>query len=112
MEMKAQASGQVRFGHRPAALAAVVLAGLIAGCAAVGPAALAGKEAERHQLKDGNTLLVDSGGRMRMLSPGGSSVHMKDGVPMETRDGRVVVMKEDLRWKQLREFGTLSPKSR
>jgi hypothetical protein len=31
---------------------------------------------------------------------------------METRDGQVIAMKEDLNWKQLRRFGTLSPKSR
>ncbi len=27
-------------------------------------------------------------------------------------DGKVIAMKEDLNWKQLRQFGTLSPKSR
>jgi hypothetical protein len=72
----------------------------------------AGPEPGSHALKDGTTLVVADNGTMRMFSPAGGRVHMKDGVPKETRDGRIIAMKEDLNWKQLRQFGTLSPKSR
>lgn len=65
-----------------------------------------------YALKDGNTLAVAGNGWMRMFSPEGKRVHMRDGVAMETRDGKVIAMKEDPNWKQLRQFGTLSPKSR
>lgn len=61
-------------------------------------------------LKDGTTLVVADNGWMRMFSAEGARVNMKDGVPMETRDGKVIVMKEDLNWKQLRRFGTLNPR--
>ena len=61
-------------------------------------------------LKDGTTLAVAQSGRMRMFTADGSRVNMVDGVTMETRDGKVIVMKEDLNWKQLRKFGTLNPK--
>lgn len=66
----------------------------------------------QYLLKDGNTLSVAGNGWMRMHSPEGKRVHMRDGVAMETRDGKTIAMKEDLNWKQLRQFGTLSPKSR
>lgn len=89
-----------------------MLTGLIAGCAGAGPTMLASSEPQRHELTDGTTLLVDSNGGMRMFSPQGSIVHMKDGVPMETRDGKVIVMKENVLWRQLRQLGTLSPKTR
>jgi len=49
---------------------------------------------------------------MRMFTAEGKRLHMQDGVMMETRDGKSIAMKEDLNWKQLRRFGTLSPKSR
>lgn len=61
-------------------------------------------------LKDGTTLSVAQNGRMRMFTADGSRVYMADGVAMETRDGKAIVMKEDLNWKQLRKFGTLHPK--
>lgn len=65
-----------------------------------------------YALKDGNTLSVATNGWMRMFSSSGSHVYMKDGVAMETREGQVIVMKEDLNWRDLRRFGTLNPKFR
>ena len=65
-----------------------------------------------YALKDGTTLYVADNGRMRMFTAEGQRLHMKDGVTMETRDGKIIGMKEDLNWKQLRQFGTLSPRSR
>ncbi|MBX3715134.1 MAG: CopK family periplasmic copper-binding protein [Burkholderiales bacterium] len=65
-----------------------------------------------YPLKDGTTLVVADNGWMRMFTADGKRLHMQDGVMMETRDGKSIAMKEDLNWKQLRQFGTLSPKSR
>jgi len=62
-----------------------------------------------HRLKDGATLHVAKNGWMRMYSAEGQRVQMPDGVPMHTRDGKVILMKEDLNWKQLRLHGTLRP---
>lgn len=63
-------------------------------------------------LKDGTTLYVAKNGGMRMFTADGHRLDMKDGIAMETREGKVIVMKEDLNWKDLRRFGTLNPKFR
>ncbi len=65
-----------------------------------------------YPLKDGTTLVVAPNGWMRMFAAGGKPVYMKDGVAMETRAGALIVMKEDPNWRQLRQFGTVSPRSR
>ena len=93
----------------------VAVAGLVAGAVGLGGcAALAGPDVppERYTLKDGTTLFVDANGTMRMFSADGSTIHMRDGVPMETADGKVIAMRENVLWKELRTRGTLSPKSR
>jgi hypothetical protein len=53
---------------------------------------------------------VADNGRMRLFTPEGHRLHMKDGVPMETRDGKVIAMKEDPNRKKLRQFGALHPR--
>lgn len=63
-----------------------------------------------YALKDGTTLQVAPNGQMRMFKADGRRLDMKDGVAMQTRDGAVIVMKEDLNWKKIRQFGTLHPK--
>jgi len=100
---------------RPAVL--IAIGALAAAASLAGPAVAAQSERDianpgRYDLKDGSTLVVAGNGWMRMFGPTGSKIHMKDGVPMETKDGRLLLMKEDLNWRQLRQFGTLSPKSR
>jgi ketosteroid isomerase-like protein len=65
-----------------------------------------------YALKDGTTLYVADNGRMRMFTAEGQRLHMKDGVLMQTREGRIIAMKEDLNWKQLRQFGSLNPSPR
>lgn len=64
-----------------------------------------------YQLKDGTMLYVAKNGWMRMFTAEGQRLQMPDGVPMQTRDGKVIVMKEDQNWKQLRLRGTLRPGS-
>lgn len=90
------------------------LAGLVAGAIGLGGCAtLAGTDgkSESFALKDGSTLFVAANGTMRMFAADGSKIHMKDGVAMETSDGKVISMREDVLWKTLRTRGTLSPKS-
>lgn len=94
----------------PALLAGAGLIAVLAGTAqaATNTAPAPGT----HALKDGTTLYVADNGRMRMFTAEGQRLHMKDGVTMETRDGKTFVMKEDLNWKQLRQFGSLNPSPR
>ena len=100
---------------RPAGPARRLLlaAGTLALAVLAAPATAAKADAPppgNYLLKDGTTLSVARNGGMRMFTADGSRVNMKDGVTMETRDGKAIVMKEDLNWKQLRRFGTLNPK--
>ncbi len=90
-----------------AAAAAVIAVLAVAGCATSG----AFGPSQRYELKDGNTLYVDADSRMRMFAPNGDRVYMKDGVPMEIKDGTVIVMKENAVWKSYRVRGTMSPRS-
>ncbi len=101
--------------YRPARSARghFLAAGTLALAVLAAPAIAARSDAPApgtYLLKDGTTLSVAQNGRMRMFTAEGSRVNMADGVPMETRDGKALVMKEDLNWKQLRKFGTLNPK--
>jgi len=94
---------------------AVLAAGMLVLAAAAGPALAARGDAPvpgTYALKDGTTLYVASNGTMRMFTADGHRLDMKDGVRMETRDGKVIVMKEDPNWRDLRRFGTLNPKFR
>ena len=94
--------------HRLALLAAVTALAALAG-----PAVAARPDAPTpgtYALKDGKTLSVAQNGGMRMFTVDGSRLDMKDGVVMETRDGKFITMKEDLNWKRLRLYGSLNPK--
>ena len=44
-------------------------------------------------LKDGSTLVVFKDGKMAMRDKKGQMMSMKDGTPMETADGRKIMMK-------------------
>lgn len=93
------------------AVVAVVAGLVVAGCATGGQSASGNQLSQRYALKDGNTLVVNADGRMRMFAPDGDRVYMKDGVAMELQDGTVVLMKENVVWKTLRTRGTFNPKS-
>ncbi len=66
---------------------------------------------QRYVLKDGNVLLIDPDGGMRMFDSHRDPVMMKDGVPMELADGTSILMKENVIWKSTRTRGALGPKS-
>ena len=97
---------------KPQVVAVALIASLaVAACATGSQSASGGQTSQRHVLKDGNTLYVDTDGRMRMFAPAGDRVYMKDGVPMELQDGTVIIMKENILWKNLRTHGTFNPRS-
>ena len=83
----------------------------VAACATGGQSASGSQTSQRYVLKDGNTLLVDADGRMRMFAADGDRVYMKDGVAMELQDGTAITMKENIVWKTLRTRGTFNPRS-
>jgi len=94
---------------KPQLIAIALIASLsVAACATGGRSASESQTSQRQVLKDGNTLLVDADGRMRMFAPDGDRVYMKDGVAMEAQDGAVITMKENIVWKTLRTRGTFN----
>lgn len=52
-----------------------------------------------YMLKDGNTLYVYKDGKMAMEDKYGKSVYMKEGTPMETKDGKKIMMKGNELWR-------------
>lgn len=93
----------------------LLAAGFLTAAALATPAIAAKTDAPTpgtYTLKDGTTLYVAKNGGMRMFTADGHRLDMKDGMAMQTREGKVIVMKEDLNWKDLRRFGTLNPKFR
>lgn len=52
-----------------------------------------------YMLKDGNTLYVYKDGKMAMENKFGNAVYMKEGVPMETKDGKKIMMKGNELWR-------------
>ena len=53
------------------AVVAVVAGLVVAGCATGGQSASGNQLSQRYALEDGNTLVVDADGRMRMFAPDG-----------------------------------------
>ncbi len=64
---------------------------------------------ESFKLEDGSTLFVNQKGEMKMVDNHGNGVPMKDGVTMETEDGRVIMMKNHALWERTQR-GTPNPK--
>lgn len=64
------------------------------------PAAWAADDVKELPLKDGSTLLVFKDGKMSHRDARGRVMSMKDGVPMETKDGKVYVMKGNELWRK------------
>ena len=93
------------------ALALAAAASLaVTACATTTGGAAPDPTSQRYVLKNGDVLLVDADGGMRMFDTTGDRVMMKDGVSMELGDGRVIVMKENVVWKSLRTRGSMGPR--
>ncbi len=89
----------------------VVAAITLSGCASTSGLVSQAQPAKRYELRDGTILIVDADSPMRMFNVYGDPVYMKDGVAMELKDGSVIVMKENVVWKQLRTRGTMNPRT-
>ena len=77
----------------------MVIAAMFA--ASLGAGTLAAAEPagdEKLDLKDGGTLFMDADGTSRMVDAHGRKVEMGDGVEMELKDGRKVMMKNHKIW--------------
>jgi hypothetical protein len=53
----------------------------------------------QYLLKDGSTLYVYKDGKMAMENKVGTAVYMKEGVSMETKDGKKIMMKGNELWR-------------
>lgn len=62
------------------------------------------------ELKDGSTVYINAKGEMTMRDSAGHKLFMKEGEPMEAKDGSIFMMKENVIWKKWRQKGTLNPK--
>jgi hypothetical protein len=111
IEMNANSSAWKKCTQAAIFFITVFSAAVLTGCAGTGPTASADRGQQGYELKDGSTLVVDANGQMRMFRPDGSKLHMAEGVKMELKDGRVIVMHENVVWRELREHGTMSPRS-
>ena len=90
---------------------ALIAALAVGGCASVATTPLPAQKQGSYELKDGSVLVVDANGRMRMYDLYRRPLFMKDGVPMELKDGTVVTMQESAMWRALRIRGTLNPRA-
>ncbi len=73
---------------------------LTAGISALAAAYADEPPAEEVKLKDGSTLYLHPDGTGRMVDMHGKRMNMADGVPMETADGRMIMMKNKKIWVQ------------
>lgn len=80
---------------RPGVTAAVLLAAMLAG-----PAAQAAEGEREIRLRDGTTLIVFKDGKMAMRDAKGRPVSMKENHPMETKDGKVIMMRGNELWRK------------
>ena len=78
---------------------AIATALLALGIAAT-PLVFAQGDARQIALKDGATLLVFKVGKMSMRDARGNVHSMKESVQMETRDGKVIVMRGNELWRK------------
>lgn len=58
-------------------------------------------EVEREiPMKDGTTLIIFKDGKMAMRDPKGRTLSMKENHPMETKDGKVIMMRGNELWRR------------
>lgn len=73
----------------------------IAAALTAGGTALAAQDDAREiPLKDSTTLVIFKDGKMSMRDARGRPHAMKDGMRMETKDGQVIMMKDNEVWRK------------
>lgn len=65
--------------------------------------------AQTIELKDGGKVVLMKDGTMAHMDAAGKRVSMKEGKTMVSKDGSMLMMKNNAIWKQLSEHGTLKP---
>ena len=75
-------------------------AGLLAAAMLASPLALSAEGEKVIPLKDGSSVVVFKDGKMAMRDSKGNVTQMKDGHPMETKDGQVIMMKGNEIWRK------------
>lgn len=75
-------------------------AGLLAAAMLASPLAWSAEGEKVIPLKDGSSVVIFKDGKMAMRDSKGNVSHMKDGHPMETRDGQVIMMKGNEIWRK------------
>ena len=73
----------------------IVLLFCLSACMAAPPTEV---PAEELALKDGASLFIHPDGTSRMVDAHGKPMRMRDGVAMETADGRMIMMKNKMIW--------------
>lgn len=80
---------------RKALTSAALAAGVV-----LAPAVWSADDVKEIPLKDGGTLLIFKDGKMSHRDTRGRVMSMKEGVTMETKDGKVLVMKGNELWRR------------
>ena len=75
-------------------------AGLLAAAMLASPHAWSAEGEKVIPLKDGSSVVVFKDGKMAMRDAKGRVTQMKDGHPMETKDGQVIMMKGNEIWRK------------
>ncbi len=77
-----------------------VFVALVLTCSLTSLAYAAEPPAEKIELEDGSTLYLHPDGTGRMMDAHGKKIEMRDGVEMETADGKTIVMMNKKVWVQ------------
>jgi hypothetical protein len=75
-------------------------AGLLAVAMSASPLAWSVEGEKLIPLKDGTSVVVFKDGKMAMRDSKGNVTQMKDGHPMETKHGQVIIMKGNEIWRK------------
>lgn len=77
-----------------------VAIGLLAAVMLAAPLAWAAEGEKEIPLKDGATVIIYKDGKMAMRDSKGRVTSMKEGHPMETKDGKVIMMRGNEIWRK------------
>jgi len=75
-------------------------ASLLAAAMLASPLAWSAEGEKVIPLKDGSSVVVFKDGKMAMRDSKGRVTQMKDGHPMETKDGQIIMMKGNEIWRK------------
>lgn len=77
-----------------------ITTGLLVAAMLAGPVAWSAEGEKEIPLKDGTTLVIFKDGKMAMRDAKGRPLSMKDNHPMETKDGKLIMMRGNELWRK------------